>query len=485
MAELPPLKYGKVVGRFLANTADGADIGDTPEFPPLQGTLTFTAGAPKVLVAAADPAPATYVQLPQYYKVSLDEFGYITWRGQRGVKLVAPNGDTNPSSWTWTVSFDLTYDGQPVTLPAFSFEVPEYIPGPDPENPDVGSTGLVDLTLASPVPASPGNAVVRGLSVVSVTIDGSQMTFGLDNGTSLPPVTIPAVQDALDAAAAAASSETAAASSAAAAQAAADSFDLTVGDVTTGPPGGPAQVTVTGPGPSYELDFVLPQGPEGPQGPPAPDADATTKGILRLAGDLGGTATAPTVPGLAGKSNVGHTHPATDINNSTSVGRSVLTAADAAAARSAIGAGTSSLTLGTTAGTAAAGDDPRLSDARTPAVGTVPYDVHYIAAGKSTTRAVGTGDMPFGLKMQRAVTFSKVTYRCNTASASGDLVVELRKNGVTVAGSSATIPAASQVAGGTATGTFTFAEGDVLTVFVTAVGTTPGTGLIAELKGLA
>ena len=33
----------------------------------------------------------------------------------------------------------------------------------------------------------------------------------------------------------------------------------------------------------------------------APDADATTKGLIQLAGDLGGTASAPTVPGLAGK----------------------------------------------------------------------------------------------------------------------------------------------------------------------------------------
>lgn len=29
-----------------------------------------------------------------------------------------------------------------------------------------------------------------------------------------------------------------------------------------------------------------------------PDADATTKGKVQLAGDLGGTAAAPTVPGL-------------------------------------------------------------------------------------------------------------------------------------------------------------------------------------------
>ena len=38
-----------------------------------------------------------------------------------------------------------------------------------------------------------------------------------------------------------------------------------------------------------------------PAGGAVPDADATTKGILRLAGDLGGTASSPTVPGLAAK----------------------------------------------------------------------------------------------------------------------------------------------------------------------------------------
>ena len=36
-------------------------------------------------------------------------------------------------------------------------------------------------------------------------------------------------------------------------------------------------------------------------GASVPDADATTKGLIQLAGDLGGTASAPTVPGLAGK----------------------------------------------------------------------------------------------------------------------------------------------------------------------------------------
>ncbi len=51
-----------------------------------------------------------------------------------------------------------------------------------------------------------------------------------------------------------------------------------------------------------------------------------------------------------------HSHSAADISNSTTVGRAVLTAANAAAARSAIGAGTSSLALGSTGSTAAAGN---------------------------------------------------------------------------------------------------------------------------------
>lgn len=59
---------------------------------------------------------------------------------------------------------------------------------------------------------------------------------------------------------------------------------------------------------------------------------------------------------LTGKSDVGHTHPSTEINDSTPVGRDLLMAASALAARGVIGAGTSSLVLGSVAGTAKAGD---------------------------------------------------------------------------------------------------------------------------------
>lgn len=47
------------------------------------------------------------------------------------------------------------------------------------------------------------------------------------------------------------------------------------------------------------------------------DATTTSKGIVQLTGDLGGTATAPTVPGLANKANTTHSHAAADITSGT------------------------------------------------------------------------------------------------------------------------------------------------------------------------
>ncbi|MGV9666921.1 hypothetical protein [Nocardia niigatensis] len=478
MADLVPLKYGRVVGRFLANIADGPDIGDTPEFVPLAGTVTFTAGASKVLVAAADPDPATYVQLPEHYVATLDEFGYLTWRGQRGIRLVAPTADTNPTGWTWKVSFNLTYDGARVPMDAYAFNVAPYIPGPDPANPDVDSTGLVDLALVSPVPASNGEAVVRGLSVVGVHLVGDALVFELDNGDNLTPVTVPAITSASAAATAAAASASSASTAASNAQAAVDSFTLAIGAVSEGP----ASATVHGGPPNWTVDLVLPPGPTGPA---APDATASTKGILQLAGDLGGSAAAPTVPALAGKAPLVHTHTAGQISDSTATGHAVLTAADGAAARTAIGAGTSSLAIGTGAGTACEGNDARLTNTRTPTPGTVPYDLSIVVCGKDTTRAVGTGDFPFGVKLQRAVTFSSWTIRGATDGSGGNLVVELRKNGTAVPSSAITVAGGSQVAGGTATGTFAYAAGDILTIGITGVGTTPGKGLIADMLGLA
>jgi hypothetical protein len=56
---------------------------------------------------------------------------------------------------------------------------------------------------------------------------------------------------------------------------------------------------------------------DNPPPPTIPDASTSVKGVVQLAGDLAGTSTAPTVPGLAAKAALSHTHAAADIASGT------------------------------------------------------------------------------------------------------------------------------------------------------------------------
>ena len=83
------------------------------------------------------------------------------------------------------------------------------------------------------------------------------------------------------------------------------------------------------------------------------DADATTKGKLQLAGDLGGTAAAPTVPGLALKANT--TDLTTEVNRATTAEATLTTnlAAEATTARAAESANATAITTEATTARAA------------------------------------------------------------------------------------------------------------------------------------
>lgn len=94
-----------------------------------------------------------------------------------------------------------------------------------------------------------------------------------------------------------------------------------------------------------------------------------------------------------------------------------------------------------------------------------------------STRATGTGQIPEGFAMPFACNIVSVKYRMGTADASGTTTVELRKNGSTVSGSSGTASTTPTAV----TGSWGFSAGDALTVYTTAVGTTPGLRLTADI----
>lgn len=115
----------------------------------------------------------------------------------------------------------------------------------------------------------------------------------------------------------------------------------------------------------------------------------------------------------------------------------------------------------------------------------IPADMSMVVFGKDSVRTVGTGDNPFGVKVQRSLTIQAVTARVLTADASGSMSVELRKNGGLITGTGQTIPAASQVSGTSVTGlSATCVEGDIITAYITATGTSPGKGLAIDIKAV-
>jgi microcompartment protein CcmK/EutM len=139
----------------------------------------------------------------------------------------------------------------------------------------------------------------------------------------------------------------------------------------------------------------------GDYAPPA--ASTTVAGTVTLATSTEATTGTDTVKAITSatlkavgdtKAPLSHTHTASQISDASTVGRSLVTATDAATARTAIGAGTSNLVIGTTSSTAKAGDytPPTASDI---AVGLVELATTTEATtGTDTARAV----TPAGLK---------------------------------------------------------------------------------------
>lgn len=238
--------------------------------------------------------PTTVLLGPMTFGFGSD--GILRDQGNPTVSL--PADAANPGAWTWRVT--ATINGR--DYPPFSFHL---APGE-----------TVDLTQVAPVPMA----------------DGTWYNVG-----PAGPVGINALRGPWSAATAYVARDV----------------------VSYGGSSWVAKTASTGVTPVEGASWTLlaAQGPSGSVSG-VPDATTTANGIVRLAGDISGTAAAPTVTG-----GTHHGHTASQISDATTVGRALMVAVDGAAARTAIGAGTSSLSIGTTSTTAAAGNDSRITGA--------------------------------------------------------------------------------------------------------------------------
>lgn len=147
---------------------------------------------------------------------------------------------------------------------------------------------------------------------------------------------------------------------------------------------------------------------------------------------------------LNGKAATSHTHIADDITNSTPVGRSLLTSADAAAARTAIGAGTSSLGLGSTASTAAPGNHTHthasLTD--TTAIGT---QVATAATAPAIRTLIGAGTGSSDLTIGTTGTTAAAGNHTHTTAT----ITDMTATGVAVAKAASAVAARTAIGAGT------------------------------------
>jgi hypothetical protein len=312
-------QYGKVTGTFKAPTTTGT----------VEGRV-FLRPSVRVVVLRDEVETVLGAQLEG---TVVD--GVLTAPPLFPTDLV----DAEPTGFTWQVSFDLRHGSERLAYPSFSFRVP------------AGSEQ--DLTTIAPVPAAPGTVVV------------------VDTDTA----------DRAEAAAVAAQA------SADATQALLDGFVPPEGGGTGGTVDTVARQAAADAQTTANSRYVKPS-----TGIPSSDLTTAIRGSLGLADSALQSAPVTSVSGktgtvslskddvglsnvsnlapadlpvssatstaLSGKAATAHTHTASQISDATATGRSVLSAADAGAARAIIGAGTAStksdVGLGNVANTAPA-----------------------------------------------------------------------------------------------------------------------------------
>lgn len=150
----PQVRYGRVVGRFVAFLADSPDEGNTPDEVPLSGRVTLVPRVHVVRWPTTVPPRVAVVERLECVVIDGDLYPPGTTPDdlpdEPGVWVVAteqPEGE--PDHVQWSANFKLdgaTGRGISAQPPNFTFEVPDQ--------------GTVDLSVVVPSSPVPGTVVV-------------------------------------------------------------------------------------------------------------------------------------------------------------------------------------------------------------------------------------------------------------------------------------------------------------------------------------
>ena len=245
---------------------------------------------------------------------------------------------------------------------------------------------------------------------------------------------------------------------------------------------GYASLDATGKVPSAQLPAVA---------APA-DATATTKGIIQLAGDLGGTAAAPTVPGLSSKAAA---------TTTITAGAGLTGGGDLTGNR------TLAANFGTAAGTIAQGNDSRITGAEQTTNkgvangyasldGTAKVPAAQLSLPIQTQTFSSTGTLVAETGVHRlynnrttAWTINGVRASVGTAPTGAAIIIDIKVNGTTIFTNQANRPTIAAAANASSYVTnmdvTSVPAGSYITVDVAQVGSTiPGSDLTVQVEVL-
>lgn len=299
-------KFREITGQFVGYIPDSADADITPDRAPMSGRVKFIPQFTGGLISFPDLVPPEFARPEPIEARIVDGFvmvevavrdGDVVTNILQPLVLMVTEDEEATQAWSWRADFREILIGDATeyaSISSWTFSVPD-------------GNSSIDLTELKPVSVSAGKNVVRGprgVGLDAISAANGELEFVFTDGRNT-------------------------------------SVDL------------PDAV----PGPAGEKGAEGPQGPAGVKGDPGSKGDkgdpGTTggKGATGAKGDKGD----PGAPGEKGdKGDKGETGEvenvtAADIVDASATGRSVMTAASAAAARTAIGAGTSTLSAGSAA----------------------------------------------------------------------------------------------------------------------------------------